>query len=62
MDNNNQTGLITIRQSELDTIMEYVEQLENNVDYLKEQCLIMETQKKICQAKLSIVEMGYKPA
>lgn len=61
MENNNQTDdLITIRQSELDTIIDYVAQLENNVEYLKEQCMILETQKRICQVKLNSVEMGYR--
>lgn len=60
MENNNQTDLVTIRQSELDTIIDYVAQLENNIEYLKEQCLILETQKRICQVKLNSVEMGYR--
>jgi|LauGreDrversion4_2_1035121.scaffolds.fasta_scaffold1532848_2 phage shock protein A len=61
MENNNQTDdLITIRQSELDTIIDYVAQLENNIAHLKEQCLILETQKRIAQVKLNSVEMGYR--
>jgi len=40
-----------------DMVREYVAQLENNIEYFKEQCAILQTQKDIAKSKVSFLEM-----
>jgi len=40
-----------ITDEQIIIIQEYVKQLENNVEHLKEQCLILETQKSITNSQ-----------
>ena len=39
-----------------DLVREYVAQLENNIEYFKEQCAILQTQKELAQAKVRRLE------
>lgn len=39
-----------------DIVKEYVAQLENNIEYLKEQCAILQTQKELAQGKVRRLE------
>ena len=43
-------------EEEILAVIEYVEQLENNVAHLQEQCLLLETQRDIVKAKLHRME------
>ena len=40
-----------------DIVKEYVAQLENNIEYFKEQCAILQTQKELAQAKVRRLEL-----
>lgn len=39
-----------------DLVREYVAQLENNIEYFKEQCAILQTQKELAQGKIRRLE------
>ena len=43
--------------SEQEAVREYVDAIENNIEYFKEWCAIYKTQKDIAQQKVSILEM-----
>ena len=45
------------KDKENDIVKEYVAQLENNIEYLKEQCAILQTQKELAQAKVRRLEL-----
>ncbi len=40
-----------------DIVREYVAQLENNIEHLKEQCVILSTQKQLAQTKVKRLEL-----
>jgi len=40
-----------------DMVREYVAQLENNIEYFKEQCAILQTQKDLAKSRVSFLEM-----
>ena len=40
-----------------DLVREYVAQLENNIEWWKEQCAILQTQKELAKSKVSFLEM-----
>ena len=40
-----------------DVVREYVAQLENNIEHLKEQCVILSTQKQLAQTKVKRLEL-----
>jgi len=42
---------------ETEAVREYVDAIENNIEYFKEWCAIYKTQKEIAQQKVSILEM-----
>jgi hypothetical protein len=37
-------------------VRQYVSQLENNIEHLKEQCMILQTQKELAQGKVKKLE------
>lgn len=37
-------------------IIDYIRQLENNIEHLKEQCIILQTQKEMAQGKAKRLE------
>ena len=43
--------------NEQEAVKEYVDGLENNIEYFKEWCAIYKTQKEIAQQKVSFLEM-----
>ena len=43
--------------TEEEAVKEYVDAIENNIEYFKEWCAIYKTQKDIAQQKVSILEM-----
>jgi hypothetical protein len=45
-----------MNEEEILAVIEYVEQLENNVAHLQEKCLLLETQRDIAKAKLHRLE------
>jgi aminoglycoside N3'-acetyltransferase len=56
--NQNQLSLTDNKDvSEQEAVKEYVDGLENNIEYFKEWCAIYKTQKDIAQQKVSILEM-----
>ena len=40
-----------------DVVRQYVSQLENNIEHLKEQCVILSTQKQLAQTKIKRLEL-----
>ena len=56
--NQNQLNLIDNKDvSEQEAVKEYVDAIENNIEYFKEWCAIYKTQKDIAQQKVSFLEM-----
>ena len=56
--NQNQLSLTDNKDvSEQEAVKEYVDAIENNIEYFKEWCAIYKTQKDIAQQKVSILEM-----
>jgi aminoglycoside N3'-acetyltransferase len=56
--NQNQLSLTDNKDvSEQEAVKEYVDGLENNIEYFKEWCAIYKTQKDIAQQKVSILKM-----
>ena len=43
--------------TEEEAVREYVDAIENNIEWWKEQCMIYSTQKDIARAKVSFLEM-----
>jgi aminoglycoside N3'-acetyltransferase len=43
--------------NEEEAVREYVDGLENNIEYFKEWCAIYKTQKELAQQKVSFLEM-----
>ena len=43
--------------SEQEAVREYVDAIENNIEYFKEWCAIYKTQKELAQQKVSVLEM-----
>ena len=43
--------------SEQEAVREYVDAIENNIEYFKEWCAIYKTQKELAQQKVSFLEM-----
>jgi aminoglycoside N3'-acetyltransferase len=43
--------------TEQEAVREYVDAIENNIEYYKEWCAIYKTQKEIAQSKVSQLEM-----
>ena len=43
--------------SEQEAVKEYVDAIENNIEYFKEWCAIYKTQKELAQQKVSFLEM-----
>ena len=43
--------------TEEEAVREYVDAIENNIEYFKEWCIIYRTQKEIAQQKVSFLEM-----
>ena len=56
--NQNQLSLTDNKDvSEQEAVKEYVDAIENNIEYFKEWCAIYKTQKDIAQQKVSFLEM-----
>jgi len=43
--------------TEQEAVREYVDAIENNIEYFKEWCAIYKTQKELAQQKVSFLEM-----
>ena len=43
--------------TEEEAVREYVDAIENNIEYFKEWCAIYKTQKDIARSKVSVLEM-----
>ena len=43
--------------TEEEAVREYVDAIENNIEYYKEWCAIYKTQKDIARSKVSVLEM-----
>jgi len=43
--------------TEEEAVKEYVDAIENNIEYYKEWCIIYRTQKDIARSKVSVLEM-----
>ena len=43
--------------NEQEAVREYVDAIENNIEYFKEWCAIYKTQKELAQQKVSFLEM-----
>lgn len=56
MQNQAITDVTLVDNNDESIIKEYVAQLENNIEYLKEQCAILQTQKELAQGKLRRLE------
>ena len=56
--NQNQLSLTDNKDvSEQEAVKEYVDAIENNIEYFKEWCAIYKTQKELAQQKVSFLEM-----
>ena len=56
--NQNQLSLTDNKDvSEQEAVKEYVDAIENNIEYFKEWCAIYKTQKELSQQKVSFLEM-----
>ena len=47
---------VTLVDKDNDIVRQYVSQLENNIEHLKEQCVILQTQKELAQGKVKKLE------
>jgi hypothetical protein len=56
--NQNQLSVTEVKDvSEQEAVKEYVDGLENNIEYYKEWCAIYKTQRDIARSKVSQLEM-----
>lgn len=56
MQNQPTTAVALADSNDEKIVKEYVAQLENNIEYLKEQCAILQTQKELAQGKVRRLE------